>query len=701
MNTRSIIAVGAITISSLIANAGIVVSWDTATNGNWNLAPNWNPVVVPGAADDVFLGLSGVYTVTVSNLQSARTLSITNPDAGITISNGQMLSVFGTLSNDGLIVVNPISGSAVTTLFFGADASLNGSGAVVLNGFGPRARIETAPDQTLFHGASHTIMGQGEIAAQLVNDGLVSADVVGSKLVLMTNPMTNNGVMQAVDGAKLDISGITVTQGEFGILDVNGSSSEILLTGSTVVGGNLVGSDGGGIVVMSASTLDGVESDCSIKVANSGLLNIRNSIVNNVVITVNPVAGDSETSLVFLDSSSLEGEGSVVLNGFGSRARIVTAEGQTMFNDSSHAIRGTGQIEAQMINDGLVVADVVATELVLMTNDKTNNGTFKAINGAVLGISGITVTQTDVSRVDGHTGSIFAEGLDSMILLAGSTIVDGFVTSSDGAQVVVSCATTFDNVGFVGDLDILSSHRLILKDGTTNNGMITVNPVSGEAITALEWGDEMILEGEGVILLAGSGPRSILSAGLDVEFGGIGIDQRLQGAGQIELNFVNHGTIAPGLSLGTMAATQPVLFTETAVFEAEVDTTSADMLNSISMIELGGALNVVFIDGFAPDGYWARTVMQGSLITGEFDTLNIPPAPFGLVTRVLNTGTEYIIGQTCYVDLNLDGQLNFFDVSDFLIAYNAVDPVADMNGDGNFNFFDISAFLDEFADGCE
>lgn len=55
---------------------------------------------------------------------------------------------------------------------------------------------------------------------------------------------------------------------------------------------------------------------------------------------------------------------------------------------------------------------------------------------------------------------------------------------------------------------------------------------------------------------------------------------------------------------------------------------------------------------------------------------------------------------TCLADLTGDGQLNFFDVSAFLSAYNAMDPVADFTGDGAFNFFDVSAFLSAFNAGC-
>ena len=54
----------------------------------------------------------------------------------------------------------------------------------------------------------------------------------------------------------------------------------------------------------------------------------------------------------------------------------------------------------------------------------------------------------------------------------------------------------------------------------------------------------------------------------------------------------------------------------------------------------------------------------------------------------------------CPADLTGDGMLNFFDVSSFLGAFAAGDPIADFTGDGMFNFFDVSSFLAAFAAGC-
>lgn len=55
---------------------------------------------------------------------------------------------------------------------------------------------------------------------------------------------------------------------------------------------------------------------------------------------------------------------------------------------------------------------------------------------------------------------------------------------------------------------------------------------------------------------------------------------------------------------------------------------------------------------------------------------------------------------TCVADFASDGELNFFDVQEFLAAFSAHDPAADITGEGVFDFFDVQEFLALFAAGC-
>ena len=92
--------------------------------------------------------------------------------------------------------------------------------------------------------------------------------------------------------------------------------------------------------------------------------------------------------------------------------------------------------------------------------------------------------------------------------------------------------------------------------------------------------------------------------------------------------------------------------------------------------------------------------MFGSSVNIENGVIAVGATGFGDSTfegavYVFNQGTE-----SCPADLTGDGALDFFDVSAFLSAYNAMSPAADFTGDGVYNFFDVSAFLNAFNAGC-
>lgn len=61
--------------------------------------------------------------------------------------------------------------------------------------------------------------------------------------------------------------------------------------------------------------------------------------------------------------------------------------------------------------------------------------------------------------------------------------------------------------------------------------------------------------------------------------------------------------------------------------------------------------------------------------------------------------TYTVTGCSLAADMNGDGNIDFFDVSDFLSAFNSQQPEADFTGDGLYNFFDVSAFLSAYSSG--
>jgi hypothetical protein len=122
---------------------------------------------------------------------------------------------------------------------------------------------------------------------------------------------------------------------------------------------------------------------------------------------------------------------------------------------------------------------------------------------------------------------------------------------------------------------------------------------------------------------------------------------------------------------------------------------------------------------FVLDQTWAGNKTDGFIIGPLVETGSLSISftqSVGLSTGLIMTGVgesypfDYVDGmqltfenscsESCIADLNGDGQLNFFDVSAFLVAFQMSDPIADFNGDGMLNFFDVSAFLTAFNAGC-
>lgn len=80
------------------------------------------------------------------------------------------------------------------------------------------------------------------------------------------------------------------------------------------------------------------------------------------------------------------------------------------------------------------------------------------------------------------------------------------------------------------------------------------------------------------------------------------------------------------------------------------------------------------------------------LIAGAISTAS---SNIGPLLRVF-----YSVPAACEADLNLDGALDFFDLSLFVRLLGEQRAIVDLNRDQVWNFGDVSAFLELFTDGC-
>jgi len=191
---------------------------------------------------DLFAGFEGGHFIVESGTTTFN--SITNEDGAVYIQYGSTVNVTGSLTDNGMIVVDPVGA--------GANSTLNVSGGTVL-GSGTFTLMEASYQAqvtgTLTQAAGHTINGQGSVSAALTNNGLVNANVNGGTLSV-NGATTNGGVMEASNGGTLsfapgvltNLSSSTLTGGTYQA-DAN---STISLPGSVTTNAATVVLDGSG-----------------------------------------------------------------------------------------------------------------------------------------------------------------------------------------------------------------------------------------------------------------------------------------------------------------------------------------------------------------------------------------------------------------------------------------------------------------------
>ncbi|MBX3323102.1 MAG: S8 family serine peptidase [Phycisphaeraceae bacterium] len=204
----------------------------------------------------------------------------------------------------------------------------------------------------------------------------------------------------------------------------------------------------------------------------------------------------------------------------------------------------------------------------------------------------------------------------------------------------------------------------------------------------------------GKILIACAGNNGIGNA--DVSFPGASpLTISIGATTRSDARWASSGTgqaldfVAPGASIATVSAAQPITNTRSVVSGCSFATPIASAIASLVLArsqELSqampdqAALYLLFLAG-ADD-----QVGQPAEDTPGWDEFH----GWGR----LNARRILRAIEPCIADFNGDSNVDFFDVQEFLSAFALQDPRADLNGDGALNFFDVQIFLGAFAVGC-
>lgn len=345
------------------------------------------------------------------------------------------------LTNDGTIVVQANAAVGSGSLAFAATGELGGEGTVYLNREND-AGVRSEGIVLGTHGEDHTIRGVGYIDANLVNEGTIIAEPRngGTILELRTlgsSTMTNNNIIRADAGGRLQLRGVRLTQDATdGRIVANGGTVELYAPTGTmpmVTGGRFETVGAGTIEVAANTWIADVTNEGVLNVPASRTLMITGSFVNNGVVTL-LASGANAGALNF--SGTISGDGEVVLAAPTDLGMSRWSYGNsTVTHATGHLVRGEGFIgttntSGTFINNGRIEG-TSPTDIIEIFGTLAGSGPLKNVQ----------VTRTHALGVGvGGTASVAVEGAYKIDGFAGKLILEigGTAPGTQYDQVVSS-----------------------------------------------------------------------------------------------------------------------------------------------------------------------------------------------------------------------------------------------------------------------
>jgi hypothetical protein len=380
--------------------------------------------------------LAGANFIEGETLLDNGTLGIAS-GAALSIYGGAALVAAGAVINGGSIVLE--SGLVSSGVRVTGSATLSGGGVIELEG--ATHHIDAAGGGAVLTNLDNTITGTGAVTGSLslVNGAAGVIDATG--LLQVSTPgetLTNAGMLEATDGGKLVLTGLTVDQGGGGTI-LGADASHVVLAGAHIDGGTLA-TAGTAVIGVNAQgdTLDGTASPLTL----AGTLRVSSGV-----------------TLVI--------EGSIVDKG-----AIRVVGGQLMSGAAGSSFSGGGQVD--LVDDSVIT---VAASGATLTNADRISG-----DGVIGGASMILVNTTN-GKIIGNGALILDTGLDT-IQNAGRIEASG----AGGTTVISAIYNT-------GTLMAATTGTLILEGAVTGSGVAIVH--GGTMWAQGAFGDKVVFTGTG------------------------------------------------------------------------------------------------------------------------------------------------------------------------------------------------------------
>ncbi|MBE9238115.1 hypothetical protein IQ227_19315, partial [Anabaena aphanizomenioides LEGE 00250] len=441
------------------------ISWKNPTNGNWNVAANWNPGTIPGSADIAQITIAGTYNVLldIDRTLTGLTLGTNTGIQTLDLTNGNTLTLNGasTVSNNG--VLNLTSGTLTGTGALTISNKLNWSGGT-LSGTGKKTvsgTLNLSGDQYFLDGTTLETTGttvwtgNGALyaanAAMWNNTSTGTIDLQGDADFYQwtgnQSTFNNAGTLTKSNGTTTDESYVGFIFNNTGTVNVK--KGTLNLTGG--------GSNSGAFGIDSGATLR-ITSDYNFNTGNS-ITGAGNFNIESGTVTVN--APSTWSSPVNLTGGNLTGTGALTIS------NKLNWSGGTLSGTGKKTVSGTlncGTLDwgSNLIIDGTTLETSGATVW-------TGSSTFYAYNGAIW-------NNTSTGTIDLQKDSIFSQQSGNQSIFNNA----GTFTKSNGTTFADFAGFVFNNTGTVK----VQAGTLNLGGGGTNTGSFSIDAGATLRITS-------------------------------------------------------------------------------------------------------------------------------------------------------------------------------------------------------------------------
>ncbi len=340
----------------------------------------------------------------------------------------QQLTLTGEITINGRIMLHedPEVSSAIPVVVLAQGVTLEGDGSIVLDArSNSQKNFQTDSKSKVVIGSGISVTGKGDIEADFINHGLISADQSGEQLVVTArfpDPLgsrsINHGRIEAVNGAELILS--AMPQSTNGVISADGVGSVVRVDGQ-VVSGTVESHNGGCILIVRPTAFMEVNQQAHIKVENAGLLHLRGDklpAMNSGLIEINPSNSTGGGTLTWggaglPNPSTLEGEGVIRLMSPGGQAELYQHPLWSCALGPDQRLEGIGRINMNLVSHGVIapglgIGTMFATRPIEFANDAqleieistTSSDTFESEDELSLGGELIIRYSEDPSNFD-------------------------------------------------------------------------------------------------------------------------------------------------------------------------------------------------------------------------------------------------------------------------------------------------------------